>query len=56
MFARRTNHNDSFSKHRAGKSVSTSKGSKRSFTQHATAAKKMEKSRTKKPESPSTGR
>ena len=62
MFARRAPHNDSFtkhktgnndsfSKHRAGKAVAPSKSSKRSFTQHAATAKKMEKSRTKKQDS-----
>ena len=53
MFARRTYHNDSFSKHRASKSFSTSK-QKRSFRDHAAAAKKMERSR--KHENPSQGR
>ncbi|CAF9911090.1 MAG: hypothetical protein ALECFALPRED_007075 [Alectoria fallacina] len=52
MFARRTHHNDSFSKHRASKSFTTSK-QKRSFRDHAAAAKKMERSR--KPENPPQG-
>ncbi|KAK3167967.1 hypothetical protein OEA41_004413 [Lepraria neglecta] len=55
MFARRNHHNDSFSKHRASKSVSTSKTGKRSFRDHAAASKKMEKSFTKKAESPPMG-
>ncbi|KAL2039352.1 hypothetical protein N7G274_008020 [Stereocaulon virgatum] len=55
MFGRRNHHNDSFSKHRAGKSVSSSKPGKRSFRDHAAASKKMEKSFTKKTESPPMG-
>ncbi|KAK4692750.1 hypothetical protein P7C71_g4517, partial [Lecanoromycetidae sp. Uapishka_2] len=56
MFARRNHHNDSFSKHRASKSVSTSRTTKRSFQEkHAAAARKVERSRTRKPENLPTG-
>lgn len=51
MFARRTHHNDSFSKHRASKSFSTSK-QKRSFRDHFAAAKKE---RSRKPQNPPQG-
>ncbi|MCJ1273101.1 hypothetical protein MMC21_000890 [Puttea exsequens] len=59
MFARRNHHNDSFSKHRASKSISTSRTTKRSFTdKHATTSRRMQSSKssfTKKPTAPPVG-
>lgn len=51
MFARRTHHNDSFSKHRASKSISTSK-QKRSFRDHAATANAKKLERSRKQENP----
>ncbi|KAL9128240.1 MAG: hypothetical protein Q9217_003057 [Psora testacea] len=56
MFVRRNHHNDSFSKHRAGKSSVSKSRTQRSFKEHAAAAsKRMEKqSKTSKPDAPAS--